>query len=315
MKYDRHRSHSIKKKVHPSSSFTIEKDDLLLPSLISNVPHKTRKIIKAVLRDRQVFVDGEPVSQFDHAVKPGQCVEVRWSRDVNKEHLGPLDIVHMDQDLIVINKPAGLLTIATDKEKRKTAYSLLSNFVKTENPDNKIFIVHRIDRETSGLLMFARSEEVKRQIQSTWSATIGQRTYVGVVEGEVTSSTGKIVSWLTESKAFIVYSSQKKGQGKRAVTRYRKIQGNGTLSLLQINLETGRKHQIRVHMQEIDHPIIGDKKYGSNLNPLRRMGLHAQVLAFKHPTTGESCYFDTGIPKNFLRLFRPENKQQADKPG
>ncbi len=106
MKYDRHRSHSMEKKVNPSSSFTIKKDDLLLPSLISNVPHKTRKIIKAVLRDRQVFVDGEPVTQFDHAVKPGQCVEVRWNRDAKKEHLGPLDIVHMDQDLIVINKPA-----------------------------------------------------------------------------------------------------------------------------------------------------------------------------------------------------------------
>ncbi len=302
-----------KKRVNPPSSFTIQNDDLLLPSLISNLPHKTRKIIKAVLRDRQVLVDGEPITQFDHAVKTGQCVEVRWSREEKDEHPGTVDIVHIDQDIIVINKPAGLLTIATDKEKRKTAYSLLSSLVKSEHPDNKIFIVHRIDRETSGLLMFARSEEVKQQIQSTWNATIAQRTYVGVVEGEVTPSTGKITSWLTESKAFIVYSSQRKGHGKRAVTRYRKIQGDGTLSLLQINLETGRKHQIRVHMQEIHHPIIGDKKYGSNLNPLRRMGLHAQVLAFKHPTTGKSCRFDTGIPKNFLRLFRTETKQQAVK--
>lgn len=313
MKDDRRRSHSTKKKVNPPTSFTIRKDDLLLQSLISNVPHKTRKIIKAVLRDRQVLVDGKPVTQFDHVVKAGQCVEVTWSREVKDEHPGTLDIVHMDQDIIVINKPAGLLTIATDKEKRKTAYSLLSSLVKREHPDNKIFIIHRIDRETSGLLMFARNEAVKQHIQSTWEATIGQRTYVGVVEGDVTPSTGTITSWLTESKAFIVYSSQKKGHGKRAVTRYRKIRGNGTFSLLQINLETGRKHQIRVHMQDIHHPVIGDKKYGSNLNPLRRMGLHAQVLAFRHPTTGTPCCFDTGIPENFLRLFRTETKQQAAK--
>lgn len=308
MKNDRRRSHSGKNKVD-HNSFIIEQEDLLLPSLISNLPHKTRKTIKAVLRDRQVIVDGEVVTQFDHNLKPGQCVDVRWKRDEKEKDLGSLDIVHVDQDLIVINKPAGLLTIATDKEKRRTAYSMISNFVKAEDPDNKIFIVHRIDRETSGLLMFARSEEVKQQIQKSWNATISQRTYVGVVEGEVTPSAGTITSWLTESKAFIVYSSQKKEHGKRAVTRYNKIQGNNTLSLLQINLETGRKHQIRVHMQSINHPIIGDKKYGSTLNPIRRMGLHAQVLAFNHPRTGKSCYFDTGIPKIFLKLFSSGKRQ------
>ena len=140
---------------------------------------------------------------------PGQCVEVRWERDLNERHQSKLDIVHIDEDIVVINKPSGLLTIATDKEKRRTAYSLLSNFVKTENPENKIFIIHRIDRETSGLLMFARSEKVKQQIQKNWNATISQPTYIGVVEGEVAPHEGTITSWLTESKAFIVYSSQK----------------------------------------------------------------------------------------------------------
>jgi 23S rRNA pseudouridine1911/1915/1917 synthase len=210
----------------------------------------------------------------------------------------------------VINKPPGLLTIATDKEKRRTAYSILSNYVKAENPDNKIFIIHRIDRETSGLLIFARSEKIKQQIQKTWNSTISQRTYIGVVEGVVTPPEGTITSWLTESKAFIVYSSQKQGQGKRAVTRYRTIAGNKTLSMLQINLETGRKHQIRVHMQDLNHPVIGDKKYGSKLNPLGRMGLHAQVLQFTHPTSGKLCRFDTGIPKNFIKLFACDDEQK-----
>ena len=308
MKDDRGR-HSGKKKAN-LSAYTVSQEDLLLPSLLSNLPNKNRKIIKAVLRGGQVRVDGRTVTQFNHILRTGQCVEVQWTRNPEEKLCEGLDIVHMDTDIIVINKPAGLLTIATDKEKRKTAFSMLSSFVKTEAPDNKIFIIHRLDRETSGLLMFARSERVKQRIQQTWDATISSRTYVGVVEGEPAAPSGIVTSWLNESKAFTVYSSQNSTHGKKAITRYRRIGGNGIFTLLQINLETGRKHQIRVHMQDLNHPIIGDRKYGSGINPLRRMGLHAQVLAFEHPTTGESCCFDTGIPAGFLRLVRQERRRQ-----
>ncbi len=298
------------KKSTSCSSYTVSQEDLLLPSLLCNLPHKTRKLIKAVLRDRQVRVDGRPVTQFDHKLSAGQRVEVQWLRTPEQQRAGDLDIVHMDRDLIVINKPAGLLTIATDTEKRRTAYSLLSTFVKAEDADNKIFIIHRLDRETSGLLMFARSERVKQHIQKTWNATISERIYVGVVEGEVRPPAGTVTSWLSESKAFRVYSSQNSSHGKKAVTRYRRIKSNGAFTLLQISLETGRKHQIRVHMQDIHHPLIGDRKYGSCVDPIKRMGLHAQVLAFEHPTTGKSCSFDTGIPGSFLKLFRLQSKQQ-----
>ncbi len=301
MKKKRHRI--TKKKKMRISTFTVEKGDTLFASLIANFTHKSRNTLKSVLRDRQVAVDGKAVTQYDHALIPGQRVEVRWDRIVPQEQPRELKIVYQDLDLIVINKPAGLLTVATDKEKRKTAYSMLSRYVKTEHPDNKIFIIHRIDRETSGLLMFARNEAVKRKIQETWNTTISQRTYVAVVEGQVVQEKGTITSWLTESKAFIVYSSQNPKLGQKAVTHYKKMKGNSTYSLLQINLETGRKHQIRVHMQDINHTIIGDKKYGSRLNPIRRMGLHAQVLAFTHPTTGEPCHFETAIPQKFLSLL------------
>ena len=309
MKESRRPNRSQKKKAN-LTSFVIEQEDSLLASLISHLPHKNRKVIKAVLRDRQVCVDGEPITQFDYSLRPGQQVEMSWDREVKNTPLCKLDIVHEDQDIIIINKPPGLLTIATDREKRRTAYSILSNYVKAQNPDNKIFIIHRIDRETSGLLIFARSEKVKQQMQKTWNASISQRSYIGVVEGTVTPPEGTITSWLTESKAFVVYSSKKQGQGKRAVTHYRKIKGNSTLSMLQINLETGRKHQIRVHMQDLNYPVIGDKKYGSKLNPLGRMGLHAQTLEFTHPTTGKLCRFDTGIPKKFLKLFTSDHKQK-----
>ena len=205
--------------------------------------------------------------------------------------------------LIVVNKPAGLLTVATDKEKRRTAYALLSNYVKAADPDNKIFIVHRLDRETSGLLLFARNESIKQRIQQTWEQTITQRTYVAVVEGNVEAEEGTITSWLTESKALKVYSSQNPQHGQKSITRYKKLQGNENYSLLQLNLETGRKHQIRVHMQDLGHPVVGDSKYGSKEKPIGRLALHAQVLAFTHPATGELCRFETPVPPKFMKLF------------
>lgn len=290
--------------------FTVDKNDTLLPCLISLLPQKSRSILKAVLKDRQVSVDGIPVTQFDHDLIPGQRLEVRWDRSTPQQKSHGLNIIYEDQDLIVIDKPSGLLTIATDKEKRNTAYSFLSDYVKTADPDNKIFIIHRLDRETSGLLMFAKNETVKQQIQKTWITTINQRTYIAVVEGEVKKTKGTIISWLTESKALIVYSSQNQKLGRKAITHYKKIRGNSKFSLLQVNLETGRKHQIRVHMQDIKHPILGDKKYGSGLNPIRRIGLHSQVLAFTHPRTGEACRFETPIPKIFRKLFSSLKKSK-----
>jgi 23S rRNA pseudouridine1911/1915/1917 synthase len=292
------------------SSYKVATKETLLVSLIDNFPNKSRKLLKAVLKDRQVSVEGKAVTQFDYVVIPGQDVVVSWEKAKEIAQPRELNILHIDEDIIVIDKPPGLLTVATDKEKRKTAYSMLSAFVKAENPDNKIFIIHRLDRETSGLLMFARSETVKQQIQETWNTTIGERTYVGVVEGEVDPPAGTISSWLTESSAFIVYSSQNSQAGKKAITHYKKIDGTKDLSLLEINLETGRKHQIRVHMQDIEHPIVGDKKYGAGANFMGRMALHAMVLSFTHPRTGEVCRFDTGVPSKFKQLFRLPAKKK-----
>lgn len=289
-----------KKKI---DTFVIDKEDTLLPFLLAKLPNKSRTMVKAVLKGMQIFVEGKPITQFDHPLRPGQHVEVRWDPAAAHKPGQELKIIHEDEDLIVIDKPSGLLTVATDKEKRKTAYAMLSEHVKAQNPENKIFIVHRLDRETSGLLLFAKNEKIKHQIQETWETTIAERTYIAVVEGQVEPPEGTITSWLKESSALIVYSHQSSQLGKKAITHYKKIRDNGTFSLLQLNLETGRKHQIRVHMQDINHPIIGDDKYGASQNPLRRMGLHAQVLAFTHPKTGKLCRFETAIPGKFLRLF------------
>lgn len=292
-----------------ATDLLVEEEATLLAWLVAGLPQKGRNTLKAVLRDGQVLVDGRAITQFDHPLVPGQRVRVYWQRTAApREHHG-LNIVHEDDDIIIIDKPSGLLTIATDKEKRRTAYAILSDYVKAQDPDNKIFIVHRLDRETSGLLMFARNEKVKQQIQETWETTISERTYVAVVEGQVMPAEGTITSWLTESRALIVYSSQNPQHGKKSVTHYRTIRQSGDFSLLQLNLDTGRKHQIRVHMQEIGHPVVGDKKYGATANPLRRLGLHAQVLVFTHPRTGTLRRFESAVPKSFLRLFSAGDRE------
>jgi len=295
-------------KTHPggkikSQKFTVASDSPLLDYLITILPQKSRNRLKAVLKAQQVLVNGKPVTQFDHQLKKGQRLEVQWERSAEPPPMQGLQIVFEDEDILVVNKPSGLLTVATDKEKRRTAFAILSSYVKTQDPDNKIFIVHRIDRETSGLLLFARNEKIKRRIQETWESTINKRTYVAVVEGEVTDNEGTITSWLTESKALKVYSSQNPQHGLKSVTHFQKLRANTNYTLLQLNLETGRKHQIRVHLQDIGHPVVGDIKYGSGQKPINRLALHAQVLAFTHPKTGELCSFETPVPPVFMKLF------------
>lgn len=284
--------------------FSVNEECELFTFLLARMPGKARNTVKAILRDRQVSVDGKAITQYNHIVGVGQQVKVRLQKIPFDQLYHGIQIVFEDPDLIVIDKPAGLLTVATDTEKRRTAYSILSDYVKKEDAANRIFIVHRIDRETSGLLLFAKSEKIKEIIQETWMSTITERAYVAVVEGRMEREEGVITSWLTESSAFKVYSSQNPQQGKKAVTHFQTIKGNEGYSLVRLSLETGRKHQIRVHLHDIGHPVVGDKKYGAVGNPLKRLGLHAQILAFIHPSSKAPCRFESAIPTKFLQLVR-----------
>ncbi|PKM89814.1 MAG: RNA pseudouridine synthase [Firmicutes bacterium HGW-Firmicutes-12] len=276
----------------------------LMIFLRERMPDQSRNNIKSLLTRRQVSVDGKVIYQYNHLLRAGQEVLVDWSHVKDKEVDEGLNIIYEDTELIVIDKPAGLLTIASDTEKEYTAYHQLMNYVRKTNTENRIFIVHRLDRDTSGVMLFAKNEEVKMLFQNKWKELMVERAYIAVVEGQIRKKEGTIKSWLSETKTKLMYSSSKPGEGLEAITHYKVLKNAAKYSLLKIHLETGRKNQIRVHMKDIGHSIIGDKKYGSKTNPIKRLALHAQILAFSHPVTKELMRFETEIPTKFLQLIK-----------
>ena len=275
----------------------------LLKFLLAQMPDKGRNSIKSLLAHRQISVDNKVTTIYNQPLEVGQQVVVSGIKVLEESQPQGLRIVFEDPYIIVIEKQAGMLSIATALEKELAAYIILSEHVKKRDSKNRIFVVHRLDRETSGVMMFAKSEEVKQALQNAWKEVVLERSYAVVVEGLVSKDQGTITSWLKENKALCMYSSRIPNDGQKAVTHYQVIKKNNSYSLLEVKLETGRKNQIRVHMQDIGHSVIGDKKYGGGKSPINRLGLHARVLAFRHPVTGEEVRFESQIPKGFLNLF------------
>ena len=212
-----------------------------------------------------------------------------------------LDIIYEDKSIIVVNKPSHLLTISTDNEKEKTLFHKVMLYEKRKNKNNKVFIVHRLDKDTSGLIVFAKDEKVKYKLQNSWEKE-AKRGYVTIVNGK-TKDKDILKSYLAETKTLLVYSTDSK-HGKLAITEYQKLKENKRMTLLKIKIKTGRKNQIRVQLSDNGNPIVGDKKYGeSKFDPLRRLCLHANYLEIIHPITNKKMVFETDIPKEFLRMF------------
>lgn len=294
----------MKKQDPEAAGIVIQEAGTLLPFLFAHFAGRSKTTVKSYLAHRQVSVNGCITTQFDTPLKPGDRVEVNFGHAREAVSHPMLRIVYEDDDLIVIEKRNGLLSVATDKQIMRTAYSILSEHVKQEDARNKIFVLHRLDRETSGLMMFAKSEEIKVAIQSRWEETVVERKYFAVVEGIVAKDQGVISTYLTESKALKVYVTAKE-EGKIANTGFRVLKRSkkNDVTLLELELETGRKNQIRAHMEYIGHPIVGDKKYGSKRALIGRVALHAGVLSFIHPATGMRHDFATPIPRKFMELF------------
>ena len=219
-----------------------------------------------------------------------------------------VEIVYEDGDILVVNKPAGLLTVATETNKTQTAYYVLTDYVKkgVAKSRNRIFIVHRLDQWTSGVLVFAKSEEVKMRLQEQWKQT--EKKYEAVVWGKMAEREGVISSYLAENKAYVVYSTRDASKGKLAQTAYRVIKEGERFSLVEINLLTGRKNQIRVHFADKGHPIVGDVKYGKKGGGYRRLALHSKSISFAHPVSGERMMFEAKVPSYFMELMREGGK-------
>jgi len=298
----------------------LQHDSDLLSILVGLGYSKTKA--KQLVKHRAVSVGdretSQPATRSEQLVRSGETVSIRSEQEMREEAktCPGLSILYEDEAIIVIDKPAGLLTIATEKEKRKTAFYLLSSYLKekAKDPQARIFIVHRLDQGTSGLLVFAKSEGAKQILQEQWEEA--DKRYSAVVEGVPRAKVGQIASTLAESKALRVYTirgnNEEEKEGKEAKTNYQVVKESADYALLDISLLTGRKNQIRVHLSDLGHPIVGDKKYGAKTNPLRRMALHAYYLSFNHPTVPDKrMEFKTEIPGKFHRLF--VKKKEAEK--
>jgi RluA family pseudouridine synthase len=211
-------------------------------------------------------------------------------------------IIHEDRDILVVDKPPGLLTMGTDKEKSRTAYFILTDYVRKgcAKSQKRIFIVHRLDRDTSGILVFAKSEEAKVLLQSQWEET--KKKYLAVVHGKCEDSSGTITTYLVQNKAHNVYSTSDAAKGKLSHTAYKVLKETNDLTLLEVDLLTGRKHQIRVHLAGIGHPVVGDRKYGKRNEAHTRLALHARSISFRRPFSGEQLTFETKVPGYFNKL-------------
>ena len=214
-----------------------------------------------------------------------------------------LNIVYEDKNYIVVDKPSGLLTVSTEKEKENTLFHKVLTYLKQKNKNNKVFIVHRLDKETSGLVLFVKNEKLKNILQKDWDNLVKLREYIAIVEGKPREKEECLKNYLVEDKTLKVHETKNNKIGKLAITKYKVITSIDKYSLLRIEIKTGRKNQIIVQLSNIGNPIIGDKKYNSKSNPIHRMGLHANKLIIINPITKKEMIFETDVPNDFLRLF------------
>ena len=278
----------------------------LLTWLLTALAPMNRTRVKQLLRSGRVTVNGASVTRHDHPLRPGDAVAV--ARDAPPP-APTLTVVYEDAHVIVIDKPPGLLTVATETEKADTAFVRLSEYLAARNA-GRPFVVHRLDRDTSGLLLFARTSDVRDELQANWEHA--SKTYLAVVEGAPPAAEGVVENYLTEGRDLRVRASHHAGpEAKRAVSRYKVRASHGGYSLVEVELETGRKHQIRVHMAGLGCPVAGDKLYGARTDPARRLCLHAWRLSFDHPATGARVEAESPLPPALERVVVTHSNNPA----
>lgn len=275
--------------------YIVKENEILIEFLKKTFSNLSKNNVKSLLHNEKVFVNGNMTTKYNYELNVGDIVEIREKVAKN------IDIIYEDKDIIVINKPSGLLTVATEKEKNKTAYHLVMEYLKKKNKNNRIFIIHRLDKDTSGIIMFAKNERAKHLYQDNWNDIVKKRCYYAVIDGKMENKEGTIKSYLKEN-GNMVYSVKDRS-GKLAVTEYKVLKERKNISLLDINLKTGRKNQIRVHMKENKTPILGDLKYGEKSKLINRLALHAYKLELINPVTKKLLIFEASMPNEIKTLF------------
>lgn len=283
-------------------AFKVDEPAKLMEFIMKKMDGISRTKVKQYLSNGSVMVDGERTSKFDFDLQPGMTVEIGKPTAKERFYSKWLKVVYEDKYLVVIDKKEGLLTNSPTKE-QDTAQSILNQYFTASQQRCRAHTIHRLDRDTSGLMLFAKDKKIAMSFEENWKEKVYDRRYVAVVEGRLEPREGTVESWLKDNKMFVTYSSPTDNGGKYAITHYQVLVSNNSYSLVDFHLETGRKNQIRVHAQDLGHPIVGDEKYGSTDNSLGRLCLHAYRLCFIHPVTGKEHEFETPFPKVFEKPF------------
>lgn len=276
----------------------VKENGELLAYLYDNLDMPKKKI-KQYLTHGSIFVNNVKIRQYNYPIVIG--MEIVINTDSKNKKVLPFDVLFEDDNIIVVNKPAGLLTIATAKEKEKTLYHIVSEYLKSRDKNSKVFIVHRLDKDTSGIVVLAKGEKIKNQLQENWNEYVSLREYVAVVHGKLKNKSDRIVQNLNETKTNLVYVV--KTGGKEAITNYNVIKENSQYSLVSINIETGRKNQIRVAFKTLGNPIVGDSKYGIK-DSYNRLYLHANRLKMYYPVIRKDILFETNNPVEFRKIMK-----------
>ena len=277
--------------------YVVMENDELYSYLRKVITNKSKNNIKSLLKNGCVIVNNQVITKYNYVLSKGDVIEINKNKKLIDNNLY---IIYEDNNIIVVDKPSKLLTISNKNEKENTLYRMVSDYLKKDK--KKVFVIHRLDFDTSGVIMFAKNEKVQKLYQDNWNKLAKVRGYYAVVEG-ITNGKGHIESYLKQTKTLLVYSSKNK-DGYFAITDYEKIANNNKYSLLKINISTGRRNQIRCHMHDINHPIVGDNRYQSKTNPINRLALHASKLIITDPITKNDFIFVSNIPNEFYGLVK-----------
>lgn len=285
--------------------FTINEDTTLLAAAAQVLPHHKPTKLKSLLRHNQLAINGVPHTQFDHPVTAGDELWVNFDRSFQVFSHPRVKLVYEDNDIIVVDKGYGVLSTAAGRHSDDTVFNIVRKYARGFSDKAAVYVVHRLDRDTSGLMLLTRTKQARDRLLNNWNNMVVERKYVAVVEGKMQQAQGTVKSFLAENEeTFEMYSTPDQKAGRLAVTHYRVIEQGRKFAMVELQLKTGRKNQIRVHMHDLGNPVSGDRKYGGHPSPINRIALHATHLSIVHPITQKVVTFTSPAPDNFLKMVK-----------